>query len=487
MFEKNTYKNKTITARECRFAVYCSTPENSNKDLHVVKEVIHLDDGSIVPRLKLLYNYQRPYWIVNKGQRNFEQYIDYIEEDRCSKFFSNQTNLAYNIARQLGERKQYYSLREVCESPYVFGADIKSTSCIKQEYLKTFPDTNSEFSVAVFDIETDIVNGTDESIIATLSFKNKCITVIKKSFVEGILDIENKLRILLKQYLGEIIESRKVDVEFVFVDTEIETFARCFAKAHEWMPDFVAIWNQKFDISKFIDACERAEVDPASIICDPKVPDEYKFFRFKLGPSQKVTFSGKIMPIKPAAQWHTAFFPASFYIMDSMCAYKHTRIGKQEETSYALDAILKKNKLGGKLKFTQADSYTDKAWHEFMQKNYPLEYVIYNIYDCIGVEMLDEKVKDLAVVIQQFSNSSDFEDFKSQPRRKCDELHWYFLEKGYVIGTTNSKLYSELDKKVLSRENWIITLANSLNHGNGLNVIKENPSIHSSIFAFTGD
>lgn len=481
------WEGKKIVNRECRFAVYVPPPNFSDPDLHVVKEVLHLEDGTVVPNLAHVYDYQRPYWMVKQGQRTFEQYLDYIEEDRCQKFFTNQTKLVASIGRQLGRPKFQGSLRDICVSPYVFGADIKSTACIKKDYKREFPNVNTEFSVAIFDIESDVVHGTEEALMATLSFKNRCITVVKKSFVEGILDAERKVRLLIEKYIGDIVKKRGVEIELVFVDSEIECFARTFAKAHEWMPDFVSIWNQKYDVMEFVKACDRANVDPASIICDPSIPEEYKFFRFKLGPSVKKTAKGLEMPIKPAAQWHTAFFPASFYIMDSMCAYRHTRTGKQEEPSYGLDAILQKNKIGGKLKFEAADGYTDKAWHEFMQANYPLEYIVYNIYDCIGVELLDEKVKDLAVVLSQFSDTSDFEDFKSQPRRKCDELHWFFLEHGFVIGTTNSSLSGDMEKRILGRDDWIITLANALVAKYGLKVIQENPDLITTIFAHVGD
>lgn len=489
MFEDQFYNGKRIINRECRFATYVKPPNYSDPDLHVVKEILHLEDKTSVPNMRLVWDYKRPFWITKKAQRNFTQYIDYIEESRCNKYFSTQTKLVESIGRALGKKvNPWTDLRTICSEPYIFGADIKSTACIKQEYKKAFPNINTEFSVAVFDIETDMLHGTEESIMATLSFKDKILTVVKKSFVEGILDVENKLRFLLKKYIGDILEKRNAHVEFLFVDSEIETFALCFERAHQLKPDFVSIWNQKFDIGdKFIKACEKADIDPGLILSDPSIPDDYKFFRFKLGPSQKKTAKGLIMPIRPAAQWHTAFFPASFYIMDSMCAYKHTRIGKQEEPSYDLDSILKKNGIGGKLKFEEADGYTDGAWHEFMQKNYPLEYIIYNIYDCVGVEMLDEKVKDLAVVIGQFSGTSDFEDFKSQPRRKCDEMHWFLLDNEMVIGTTNKELNGPLDKLVLGRNDWIITLANALTLDTGLKLIKENPHQATSISIHNGD
>jgi hypothetical protein len=89
--------------------------------------------------------------------------------------------------------------------------------------------------------------------------------------------------------------------------------------------------------------------------------------------------------------------------------------------------------------------------------------------------------------LSQFSDTSDFEDFKSQPRRKCDELHWFFLEHGFVIGTTNSNLSGDMEKRILGRDDWIITLANALVEKYGLKVIQENPELITTIFAHVGD
>lgn len=91
-----------------------------------------------------------------------------------------------------------------------------------------------------------------------------------------------------------------------------------------------------------------------------------------------------------------------------------------------------------------------------MQEFYPVEYVVYNRFDCIGMELLEDKVKDMRVVLPQFSGSSDFEDFKSQPRRKMDVLHWFVQKHDRVMGCTSSALVDEeLDPMILGRDEWI--------------------------------
>ena len=47
----STTNNSDIKARECRFAVYCPPAEGEGDDYHLIKEAVHLNDGTIVPRV----------------------------------------------------------------------------------------------------------------------------------------------------------------------------------------------------------------------------------------------------------------------------------------------------------------------------------------------------------------------------------------------------------------------------------------------------
>lgn len=473
---------------ECRFASYVKTGDSDLPDLHLVKEQVHMQDGTIVPRLKPVYDYQRPYWVVNKGSRNFEQPKEWIERDRVNEFYSTQKDLVYRAAASLGKPFFKKSLRDLAaESPYLFGIDIKSTAVIKQDYIVKYPDFKTEYSVGVFDTETDVLHGTEQITMATFSFGKICFTAVQRSFFKGIANPEKEVQEKTSKYLDTYINSRGIKPVMVIVDSEIDVLIETFKVIHEAMPDFLSIWNLKFDIGKIEEACARANFPIEQLMSDPSVPNEYKSYNFILGPNQKKTASGLVMPIKPAAQWHTVKCPASFYVIDAMCSYKHTRMGEQEKKSYGLDFILGEELNLSKLKFEEASHLTGLAWHKFMQEFYPVEYVVYNRFDCIGMEILEDKVKDMRVVLPQFSGSSDFEDFKSQPRRKMDSLHWFVQGHNRVMGCTSSALVSELDDMILDRNDWIITLAPSLVTKQGLKIIEENPNQVTSIYGHVGD
>lgn len=298
---------------------------------------------------------------------------------------------------------------------------------------------------------------------------------------------EDKLYSAFEKYLGEVKAERNIQLEVMVVKDAAQGIVETFKRAHEWKPDFVAIWNIDFDIPRCLSVLEKAGIDPAEVFSDPKVPPKYRFFKYKQGNATKTTATGAVMSIHPAERWHIAECPASFFLIDSMCVYKRIRMAKQNESSYSLDAILKKHLKRGKLKFEDADHLTGLKWHVFMQTFHKIEYGIYNLFDCIGVEMLDEKVKDLAQVISTQSKASEYTIYNSQPRRLVDDLYFFCMARGLVPAACSDEMVHELDKYVVGMNNWIVTLPSHLTVDNGLPIIEELPNVNSLIRTHVAD
>jgi hypothetical protein len=492
---------------ECRFAVYCPPQNGSEDDWHLVKEIAHYapspahPEGRREPRTRLVKNYTYPFWVTKKGGRNHEQKKEWEELTMLDRFESTRSKRDRAIAKALGMGWFQGDPRQLARSPYLYGSDILSTAVLKKTYQQKWPNLMSGYSVACFDTEKDVVYGTEEINMATLSFGKKVFTAVQKSFVEGLSNVQERAHDTFKKYLSaidmkdkkgepitvDVIEKRGLQWELVIVDREIDVIVECMKKAHEWKPDFVAIWNIDFDMQMMIKACERAGYDPAHIFSDPSVPPAFRHFKYKQGQKQKKTASGKITPIKPADQWHSVFTPSSFYFIDAMCVYRKIRIAKGEEPSYALDAILDKILGARKLKFKEAEQYTKLEWHQFMQLNFKLEYIVYNVFDCVSMEMLDETTLDLQVALPGGSGCSDFSNFKSQPRRTVDDLHYFALDLGKVIGSTSDEMQVDLDKLTLGLENWIVTLPAHLVADNGLKLIEEYPELRTNIRVHVAD
>lgn len=169
--------------------------------------------------------------------------------------------------------------------------------------------------------------------------------------------------------------------------------------------------------------------------------------------------------------------------------FRKLRVANGREASYALDAILKKYAGTQKLKNDKADTMTGLEWHQYMQKKEPLEYGVYNIYDCVSCEILDEnpKIGDLRMSMSMQCGHSDYDRFPSQPRRTVDDLHYTCLGLKKVIATTPDNLKTEFDEMTVSIRNWISTLPAHLVVDNGLNLIEEVPELKTLIRAAVYD
>jgi hypothetical protein len=493
---KEQFSKDDVLGFECKHVIYCEPPEPGMPDLHVVKRIAHLKDDRKVPELHFVRDFKRQFYVTQQAHRKHEQKKESELLENLNVFKSRQCDLISNIAKALGTPYFRGSLKKLCKSPYVYGADILSTAVLKQQYQKAFPDLNTPYVAAPFDIETDVVHGTNEPIIASTAYKNKVYTSVTKSFVERQVNVIPRLRQIIEEQLGEVMKKRGIEWIIDIVDDTVAVIKGNFNFIHEHQPDFLSIWNMNFDIPRVAETLKKHGVDPADVFSDPAVPKEYRHFHYKEGPSQKVTNSGLVTPIKPAGRWHTVFTPASYYVIDAMCSYRHIRNQFGEEQSYALDYILKKeldNKDGstprGKLKFTGITSVTEGTleWHQEMQSKYPLEYIVYNVYDVVGMQLLDEKIQDLELTLPMFSGCSDFQYFRSQPRRMVDDLHFFYLENGRVFATTSDDMISELDELTVDTDGWIITLPAHLVLDNGMKVIKHAPWLRTNIRGHTGD
>ena len=480
-------KNNNILGYECRFATYCPPNYSSPSDLHVVKEQVRFKDGTSKPNLRILRDYKRSFYIAKKGHQNHKDKKEWAPLDTLIKYESTQSDLVRNISTAIGEPWFKGSLRKLNRNPYIYGSDILSTAVVKRMYQDKFPELITPFTVAAFDIENNVLDGSNHITMATLSFGKKVVTAIHKKFVAGQSNVENRLHEMLTQYLGEYVKKRGIEWEVLLVDQEYEVVTECFKRAHKWMPDFVAIWNINWDMPHILAALARGGINPADVFSDPKVPKDYKYFNYVPGPKQKVTASGLVTAIKPPAQWHTVYCPSSFYFIDAMCAYKHIRTGEAEEPSYSLNSILDKHLGIRKLNFEEAKNISGIDWHIFMQEKYPLHYIIYNVFDCVSMEELDEKIEDLRFTLPMFSGCSDFASFKSQPRRNADEMHYFCLKNNHAYGSTSDQMTSPLDNKTLGLEDWIITLPAHLVVDNGLRCIAEDDSIATNIRTHVAD
>lgn len=479
-------KKEDILGYECKHVVYSKGPtiNGAKNDLSLVKLKIHTKDGRIIPTTRLVYNYQRPFWITKEGFRNHEEKKEYELIEKVKEYRSTQVDLVDAIKRTIfapGRR-----LRDVCNNPYIYGADITTPVLIKQKYMEKYPNLLSDNTLAVLDIETDVIHGTEEPILISLTMKDKVIICATAMYTRDMPNFKERLDKYFYERIKDVpeIEQRNIKLEIVECLTPLVAIEKIFERAHQWQPDFISVWNLNFDIPKIMEAITKYGGDANEIFSDPSVPKPFRNVWYQEGPAQRISDSGVVNNLHWADRWHTLHCLASFYFVDQAAIFRAVRVSKGKEASYALDYILGKYTNITKLKNEKAEQYTGLDWHIYMQKEQKLEYAVYNIVDCVACEILDEepKVNDISKAISSSTGYSEYIRYPSQPRRTVDKLHFFCLSKGEVIGTTGTDPVTEFDKATVKIDDWIITLAPHMMVETGICNISELPKHNTRIF-----
>lgn len=451
---------REIIGRECKHVVYTKSKISPRKDLLTVKEVVHYSDNTSENIIRKIADYQRPFWITNEMFRNHEQKKEYEEVQKCTKYVSTQADLNNAIVRALGWGNPNRDLPYLARNPYLYGADITSSVLVKERYMSKWPNAITPNRVAVLDIETDVVKGHGDILSISLTSRHEAYLAVTREFIDGIAAPEDQIQAMCQQLLGDVFAKRGIkQVEIHIAETPGLACKWIIERAHEMSPEFIAVWNISFDLPRILSALEKEGFDPADIFSDASVPPEYREARFKYGPTTQTAKSGRKLNLSAAEQWHWFYAPAGFIMIDAMSVYYRIRIAKGKLPSYALDAILNKELDRGKLRFDKAEHVGHGlAWHIFMQTNYPLEYMAYNVFDCIGVELLDEKTQDLSMSITSQCGPSEYYRFKYNPVRIEDDMHFHALKRGLVMGTKPDDVTDPLDDATTTQDGWIITL-----------------------------
>ncbi len=468
----------TNIKREAKLVQHFSERE-VGEDTHIIREKLIHPDGKVTRDIRIVKDFQRPFWITKEMFRNHKEKKEVELKDRTYEFKSTQSRLAENIARRLGDQYVYTgkpNLRLLKESPYLYGIDVDARTIIKHKYLSKY-DTVTFNEVAAFDIEKNIL--TDEIIVASLASKKGIFVGILSKLIWKEKEPITKLKQMYDKYIPDV-DIKNTPLEFKIFSNELELLKWIFKQANNLDIDLLAIWNINYDIPEILDTLRKYEVDPADIFHYDKIPSKYKYFNFKEGTKTKVTASGRVVPKNPEEIWSTVKSSSNFYIIDAMAAHRYVRAGGATVPGgYSLDNILKEEGVAQKLKFDTGSVNQGAEWHIYMVKNKPLEYIIYNIWDTMSMLVLDDKTEDLKYVIDLLLGVSHYDIFNSGPKRIIDAYYFFVLSKGYVLGVKPSNVDTE--DKLLGLDEWIVTLPGYRIIDNGAYALEEGNFIRTNI------
>ena len=480
---------KEVVSKECRFALHL--PKNEDReDTHLIKEHIVYSDGSTHDELRVVTNFQRPYYITKEPYRKNKQKKPSELLERVNEFYSTESDLAINIAKRLpGVRRtgKVPTMFDLVDSPYLYGTTIKTPALIKKAYQNKYPDVSTPYRIGIFDIETNIE--TEQIVIASLCLENTVYVVALKDIFLSKVNIENQVKYLYDNYIPKTPISEKIKLVFHSAQDEEELLFWIFNQAHTEQPDLVYVWNIDYDIPHIVKRCEKLGIDVKQLFSDPKLPKELWHFKYIEDSKNKVTASGVFKPKDVQERWNIVHASSSFYWIDAMSAYHFIRQGsKTVPGGYSLDNILK-TELGDsfkKLKFKDLEEIdiTGAEWHTYMLKNRPVHYIIYNIWDTMSILHLDDKTKDYTINLPLLSGASSFDIFHQNPKKIMDAFHFVYLENGSVLGV---KGRNDDTNDLLGLKNWIVTLPISRVSDNGLKVIEEDPNLVTNVRALVYD
>lgn len=171
-------------------STHCKTKDNdSSKDAVVVKEKILVknDDGTEkwVDHLNIIRDPVRPFWITKPQFRDHHYKKEFEHISRLDQYICHDSELQYKLAQALGlpAWQKYKSIRELCTSPYVYGADISTETLIRQKYSDKLPKGYvPKLTKGAFDIENEVRR--DVSMYLPLFMSIQFIQLRLKSIAE---------------------------------------------------------------------------------------------------------------------------------------------------------------------------------------------------------------------------------------------------------------------------------------------------------------
>ena len=381
--------------------------DDTNCNAVVVKEQIckHNDDGTETwePNLRVIKDPTRKFYITLNQFRNHKFKKEFEDINKLEEFRCKDSELKTKLAAALGypSWKHYVGLRELCGSPYVYGADIDTETLIKQAYLKIQPEGKSaKITVGAFDIETEVhgegrinvITFIHERDIYTAALKDSCKIY---SVSDDILNIDVNVRprqatyeeclSVIDRVIGSELTKHNFKLHLELVDGELELLVTIFKHIHECKTDIVGIWNILFDIPKILERLNVLGVDPTDIFCPPELPKRYRVCEFKEDNNPNAEHI--------VDKWHWFSCTGYTQFIDSMCLYGRLRKVDGKDISYSLDYISNKELGQGKLHLGEITNHYWSQTYDF------LRYIAYNINDVLIMQLMEFKNHDIDSLI----------------------------------------------------------------------------------------
>lgn len=463
-------------------------------DKMFTKQRTWFKDGSFVDEFVVRDNFCRCLYVTRPLYRNHKQKKTREFLKKLELFLVPTSHIPYVAGLQL--YKRYKTIRDVRRDRFIYGTEIDAKTLLKQHHLidnRKHLRPVTPYTICFFDIETSTLDVKTNEIYISSTLCDFRMEDGKKVH-DGIYlymyatkdyiancggdakTIEKKLDTLTKKNLPDVaiewLREDNIHIKLIECEDSGDIGEKTFKDFHYMEPDIVSGWNVIFDMESIkysilqynvrSDGSIRTVED---IMCDPRVPKAYRVAEIKQGKTFAIMQSGKKKTILPHQRLHTFEIIASFVVLDNMVVHYYVREGeKSKKGGYGIDAIgqalikFQKNTLvdlpevGGKL-------------HNRLVKEYPVEYMFYNVNDNFLLYGINHKTRDLDTNMPLLMDISEWDAMGKNTRKTMDDLHFSYLRDGKVLGTFITDTSFDKDTPICyeyDRTGWTTTLDQSL-------------------------
>ena len=492
----------------------CHIPKlNDGTDAVVVKAYRHFEDGSITPVLITIDKPERYFWVTKPGKRNHEFKKERESFENLDKYRVHNYRLADELNKVLNGdfgRQRYQSIAKLCNSPYVYGADVSIETLIKHAFQTKFEKSGLKpvtLTTGFLDIETDAKHiGKKQPNIITVTHENKVYTAILDTFLtvkqpdgsfqRGNLNefiefskktLDYHINELLtdhikknpKSDLKKRVENNPFEYFYYTGSTILELVTWIWQQIHKNKTDFLGVWNIDFDIPIILNIIKENNASYEDIMCPPDLNSRFKYVRYQRDEKQVDSIFKK---------WHWLHATSYSQFIDSQNLYSILRTVKGKEISMKLNDILQINDLGGKLTFKDDDPETENMseidWHRYMQKNESYKYIVYNQFDCISLQLMEWKNNDISSMTI-LGEVSQLCKWTRQTRKVADSFYFNSLELGMVTASPGQNMMTEFDKLIKKVGGAVLRPERTF--GIGMRIFSDRPDIVTMLHLMTGD
>lgn len=494
-----------ITARTLLHSSYIPDIGNGD-DAVVVSEIIENDKGETRPNLRVFKSPEVSFWITQPQHRGhtdkkeFES-LQFLDEkivrfkDKDKEIFRALNGFYPNFLTP-NQR------REIYQSPYLYGGNISLEAKVAMKYKKDLLKANRVShtpTTGFFDIEKSLLPSSYGRLpLMVFTAENQVYLACKKSFMyeerdgktvpvtlqdifKGALEHINPLVASIFAGTDDLNDYKNrlpFDYHLFEGETEVDMIRWIFGKMHETKVSFIGIWNLGFDIPEILKVLDENKIPHKEIISDPTL--------LKAGYSHANYREDKRKVQHFTQKWHWLTATAHFQFVDSMGLYSYIRTVDGKETSYALDDILKKFGLGGKLKIGQTQALDDlqtEDWHREMLSKHFLSYALYAMWDGISLQILEWLNNDLTAMML-LGDTTPAKFFPNQTIRVTNTLFSDWFPKGYVVGT-GVDVEGIRDDDLLNEGGAVLEPQHLV--ARGLKLFQEWPTHHTHCYAWQND